>query len=224
MLLVREQIPMRSDIALGMIVVALSAFADKVHDVFNAHRDEILSAGVSTIDGNVYLVGKANSPRNRGDAVGWTKAEENAKWNLGDRHRVLAPWASDVTPLEKESAWLEYRAANPNRFHVVGMQRVWTQKTPPDGYMVVMSVPAEYVNLAPPTAQELKIAVNCVREKRRKAEEAARRAAEEAARKAAAEEAARKAEAEAAERKAGARKVLDGGTIRQQQLDEDLVL
>ena len=81
---------MRSEIAIGIMVVALSAFADKVHDVFNAHRDEILSAGVTTIDGNVYLVGKSNSPRNRGDAVGWTKAEENAKWNLGDRHRATA--------------------------------------------------------------------------------------------------------------------------------------
>ena len=214
---------MRSEIALGIIVVALSAFADKVHDVFNAHRDEILSAGVSTIDGNVYLVGKANSPRNRGDAVGWTKAEENAKWNLGDRHRATALWAADVMPSEKESAWLEYRTANPNRFHVVGMQRIWTQKTAPDGYLVVMSAPAEFVNLAPPTAQELAIAVNRVREKRRKAEEIARRAEEEAARKVA-EEAARKAEAEAAERKAGARKVFDGGTIRQQQLDEAMVL
>ena len=215
---------MHSEIALGIVVVALSAFADKVHDVFNAHRDEILSAGVSTIDSNVYLVGKANSPRNRGDAVGWMKAEENAKWNLGDRHRATAPWSADVTTSEKESAWLEYRAANPNRFHVVGMQRIWTQKTSPDGYTVVMSVPAELVNLAPPTAQELATAVCRVREKRRQAEEAARRAAEESARKAAAEKAARKAEAEAADRKAGARKVLEGGTIRQQQLDEDMVL
>ena len=215
---------MRSKIVLGMVLVALSVYADKAHEAFNAHRDEILSAGVSTFDGNVYLVGKANSPRNRGDAVGWTKAEENAKWNLGDRHRATAPWADDVTASERESAWLEYRAANPNRFHIVGMQRIWTQKTLPDGYIVVMSVPAEFVNLAPPTAQELAIAVNRVREKRRQAEEAARRAAEEAARKAAAEAAARKAEAEAAERKAGARKVLDGGTIRQQQLDEDMVL
>jgi len=215
---------MRSKFLLGMLLVALSAFADKVHDVFNAHRDEILSAGVSTIEGNVYLVGKANSPRNRGDDVGYDKAKMNALWHLGDRYRTTAPWAPDVTTTEKESAWLEYRAAHPNRFHVVGLQRIWTHKTPPDGYTVVMSVPAEFVNLAPPTAQELAIAVSRVREKRRQAKEAARRLAEEAARKAAAEEAARKAEVEAAERKAGARKVLDGGTIRQQQLDEDMVL
>ena len=215
---------MRSEIALGMLVVALSAFADKVHDVFNAHRDEILSAGVTTVDGNVYLVGTANSPRNRGDAVGWTKAEENAKWNLGDRHRATAEWPPDATEEEKDAAWLEYRVMHPNRFHVVGLQRIWTQKTPPDGYMVVMSVPAEFVNLAPPTAQDLATAVGCVREKKRLAEEAAKRAAAEAARKATAEEAARKAEAEAAERKAGARKILYGGAVRQQQLDEDLVL
>ena len=105
---------MRSKIVLGMVLVALSVFADKAHEVFNAHRDEILSAGVTTIDGNVYLVGKSSSPRNRGDAVGWTKAEENAKWNLGDRHRATAPWAEDVTASERESAWLEYRAANPS--------------------------------------------------------------------------------------------------------------
>ena len=215
---------MRSKILLGMVLVALSVFADKAHEVFNAHRDEILSAGVTTIDGNVYLVGKSNSPRSRGDAVGWTKAEENAKWNLGDRHRATAEWPPDVTEEEKEAAWLDYRASHPNRFHVVGLQRVWTQKMPPDGYLVVLAVPSEFVSLSPPTAQELAMAVGRVREKKRLAEEAAKRAAAEAARKAAAEEAARKAEAEAAERKAGARKLLDGGAIRQQQVDEDLVL
>lgn len=39
-----------------------------------------------------------------------------------------------------------------------------------------------------------------------------------------AEEAACKAKVEAAEHKAGARKVLDDSTIRQQQLDKDMVL
>jgi len=196
------------------LMCTLSAFADRVHDVFDAHRDEILAAGVSVFDGNVYLVGKANSPRRRGDAVGWTKAEENAKWNLGDRHRATAPWAEDVTASERESAWLEYRAANPSRFRVAGLQRVWTLKTPPDGYLVVMSVPEEYVSLAPPTAQELAMAVSRVRERRRLAEEAARRAAEE--------EAARSAEA--AERKDDAQKAPDGGVIRLEQLDEDMML
>ena len=215
---------MPSKIVLGMALVALSACADKAHESFNAHRDEILSAGVTTIDGNVYLVGKSNSPRNRGDAVGWTKAEENAKWHLGDRHRATAQWASDVTESEKEAAWLEYRAAHPNRFHAVGLQRIWTQKREPDEYMVVLSVPAEFVSLSPPTSHELAAAVATVREKRRLAEEAAKRAAMEAARKAEAEEAARKAAREAAERKAGARKVLDGGAVQQQQIDEDLVL
>jgi len=215
---------MRSKIVLGMVLVALSVFADKAHEVFNAHRDEILSAGVTTIDGNVYLVGKSSSPRNRGDAVGWTKAEENAKWNLGNRHRATAEWPPDVTEEERETAWLDYRASHPNRFHVVGLQRVWSQKAPPDRYLVVLAVPSEFVNLSPPTAQELAMAVGRVREKKRLAEEAAKRAAAEAARKAAAEEAARKAEAEAAERKAGTRKLLDSGAIRQQQVDEDLVL
>ena len=150
---------MRSKIVLGMVLVALSVFADKAHEVFNAHRDEILSAGVTTIDGNVYLVGKSSSPRNRGDAVGWTKAEENAKWNLGNRHRATAEWLPDVTEEEKEAAWLDYRASRPNRFHVVGLQRVWSQKMPPDGYLVVLAVPSEFVSLSPPTAQELVMAV-----------------------------------------------------------------
>lgn len=199
---------MRSEIAISAIVAvaAFSAFADDVHDAFNARRDEILSAGVSTVGGSVYLVGRANSPRNRGDAVGWTKAEENAKWNLGDRHRAGAPWAADVADDEKEAAWLEYRAAHPNRFRVAGLQRVWTRKTPPDLYEVVIAVPAEFVDFAPPTAAELAQAVGVVRERRRLAAEAAQR------------------EAEAAERKAGARKILDNGAIRQQQIDEDLAL
>lgn len=215
---------MRSKIVLGMLLVALSASADKVHELFNAHRDQILSAGVTTIDGNVYLVGKSNSPRKLGDAVGWTKAEENAKWNIGNRHKATAVWPPDVVEAEKDAAWLEYRAMHPNRFHVVGLQRIWTQKTPPDGYVVVMSAPAVFLELSPPTTQDLAMAVSRMREKRRLAEEAAKRAAAEAARKAAAEAAARKAEQEAAERKAGARKILDGGAVQQQQLDEELVL
>ena len=215
---------MRFKIVLGMALVTLSAFADKVHEVFNAHRDAILSAGVTTIDGAVFLVGKSNSPRNRGDAVGWTKAEENAKWNLGNLHRATAEWPPDATEEEKEAAWLDYRASHSKRFHVVGLQRVWSQKMPPDWYLVVLAVPSEFVSLSPPTAQELAMAVEHVREKNRLAEEASKRAAAEAARKAAAEEAARKAASEAAEREAGARKVLDGGAIRQQQVDEDLVL
>ena len=153
-----------------------------------------------------------------------TKAEENAKWNIGDRHKATAVWPPDVVEAEKDAAWLEYRAMHPNRFHVVGLQRIWTKKTPPDGYMVVMSAPAEFLELSPPTAQELSVAVSRMRQKKRLAVEAAKRAAADAARKAAAKEAARKAAAEAAERKAGARKVLDGNTVRQQQVDEDLVL
>lgn len=215
---------MRSKFALGIALMALSAIADKAHETFKTHRDEILSSGVSTFDGTVYLTGKADSPRNRGDAVGWTKAEELAKWNLGDRHKASAPWPAGVTDSDKEEAWIEYRAANPDRFHVVGMQRIWTQKIPPEGYMVVLAIPAEFVNLTPPSRQELADAVCRMREKRRLAEEARRRAEEEAVRKAAEEAARRKAEAEAAERKAGARKVLPGGAVQQQQLDEDLVL
>ncbi len=215
---------MRSNLLICVLLMALSASADKAHEVFNANREAVLSSGVSKFDGIVYVFGKASSPRNRGDSVGWTKAEENAKWNLGDQHRASAPWPADVSEDEKTEAWLEYRSGHPERFQAVGLQRIWTQKTPPDNYSVVLSVPAEFVDLAPPSSSELASAVTRVREKRRLKEEVARKAREEIARKAREEAERQKAEKEAAERKAGARKVMPDGTVRQMQLDEDMVL
>lgn len=204
---------MRSETLVGLFVVAsLSVFADRPHDLFNAHREKILSEHVVTIDDYVFLVGRANSPRNRGDAVGWTKAAESAKWNLGDRFKVSAAWASDVTEEEKRVGWMEYRTMHPNRFNIVGMQRVWTQKTPPDGYIVVMAVPSTSVDLSPPTENDLRKAVEIIRKRRRSQREAEIRKAERA-----------KAEAEAAKKRAGYREE-SSGAVRQQQADEDLIL
>lgn len=227
---------MRSKVVASLaIFMSLSALADKVHDLFDANRERIIASDVSIIDDVIYVVGKSHSPKRLGDSVGWSKAEDNAKWNLGNRHRATAPWGDGVTEAERDAAWLEYRSAHPNRFYVIGFQRIWSKKTSPDDFCAVYSCSSHAVDFTPPTAMELSAAVERVREKKRLAAEAAQRAKEEAARQAAeearlvAEKAARdaaekKAAQEAAERKAGFRKTLSNGGIRQQQLDEDMIL
>ena len=164
--------------------VSLSAFADKAHDIFAGNRDAILSQPVSIYDGVAFSVGRAASPRNRGDSVGYAKAEEQAKWNLGDRYRATAVWPNNIEESEKDAVWAEFRSQHPNRFSVFGMQRIFTKKTPPDNYLVVMSFPADQVDVPKPTAEELKVALEKIRERKRIAEERARKQAEEAARRA----------------------------------------
>lgn len=225
---------MRSKIVASLaIVMSLSAFADKVHDLFDANRERILASDVFIIDDVVYVVGKSHSS-NQGDSVGWSKAEENAKWALGNRHRSTAPWDANVSEAERDDAWIEYRSVNPNRFGVFGFQRIWSKKSSSEDFCAVYSCPSRAVDLTPPSAAELSAAVERVREKKRLAAEASQRAKEEAERQAAEqarlaaekavrEAAERKAEQEAAERKAGFRKVLPNGGVRQQQLDENMI-
>lgn len=162
---------------IGAICIALSALADKAHDVFEANKDVILAQPITVCGDVTFAVGRATSPRNRGDAVGYAKAEAQAKWNLGERHRVTAAWPNDILESERDDAWLEYRSQHPERFSVVGMQRMQTKKTTSDNYMVVLCFPTEQVNVSRPTPVELKAALDKVRERKKKAEEACAQAA-----------------------------------------------
>ncbi len=156
----------------GAVCIALSASADRAHDLFEANKDVILAQPVTVCGEVTFSVGRARSPRNRGDAVGYAKAAEQAKWNLGERHRATAAWPRDILETEREAAWLEYRSRHPEHLSIVGMQRIWTGKTPPDNYMVVLGFPADQVNVPEPTPVELREALDNVRESKRKAEEA----------------------------------------------------
>lgn len=204
---------MRSKIVIALsFMIALSAFADKAHDIFNANRENILTNNFSVIDDVAFVVGRAKSPKNRGDSVGWTKAEASAKWLIGDRFRASACWPLDATKEEKHLAWLEYRSKHSNRFKITGMQRVWTQKMPPENYLVVLSMPASQIELSPPSRVDLEKAIKTVRERQRIAREEEARKIER-----------KKQEAEALKRRAGYREDI-GGAVRQQQADEDLIL
>ena len=110
---------MRSKIVIALsFMIALSAFADRAHDIFNANREKILTNDFSVIDDVAFVVGRAKSPKNRGDAVGWTKAEATAKWFIGDRFRIsamalviistdasLALTPSEDAPVSRLSRW-----------------------------------------------------------------------------------------------------------------------
>ena len=204
---------MRSKIVIALsFMIALSAFADRAHDIFNANREKILTNDFSVIDDVAFVVGRAKSPKNRGDAVGWTKAEASAKWFIGDRFLATACWPLGTTEDEKRLAWLEYRAMHPNRFKIVGMQRIWTRKISPEDYMVVLSIPADQIELSPPSRGDLETAVKKVRERQRTVKGKGLRQSEQ-----------KKAEAEGNRQSAGYREEVDG-VVRQQQVDEDLIL
>lgn len=154
--------------------IVLSVSADKTaHEVFAANKETILSQPVTVCGEVSFSVGCSNSPRSRGDAVGYTKAEEQAKWNLGEKYRAMAIWPSDVLDSEKGLAWAEYRSQHPDRFSVAGMYRIYTKKTRPDTYTVVLCFPSNQVKVPEPTAEELQVALNTVRERRRLAAERA---------------------------------------------------
>ena len=212
---------MRFNVAFLATLIALSASADRAHEVFAEKSEDILSRPVSVVGDVAYTVGRANSPRNRGDAVGYTKAEEQSKWNLGEKFRATAPWPTDILEEEKDAAWLEYRSEHPERFSVFGMQRIYSKKTPPDGYVVVMALPAEQVNISAPTAQDLQTALSKVRERRRLA--ALKKAQEDAARQKAVEH-----NADSKKNATTGRTLQnaeDAGTVKKHEnLDEDLML
>lgn len=204
---------MRSKLLVSLVVmIALPAVADRAHDLFKANREKILSKNFSVIDGTVFVVGRSKSTRNCSDSVGWAKAESSAKWFIGDRFLATARWPLGTTEDEKRLAWLEYRAMHPHRFKITGMQRVWTQKTPLEDYMVVLSIPASEINLSPPSRGDLETAVKKVRERQRTVKGKELRQSEQ-----------KKAEAEGNRQSAGYREEVDG-VVRQQQVDEDLIL
>lgn len=212
---------MRFNVAFLATLIALSASADRAHEVFAEKSEDILSRPVSVIGDVAYTVGRANSPRNRGDAVGYTKAEEQAKWNLGEKFRETAPWPTDILEEEKDAAWIEYRSEHPERFSVFGMQRIYSKKNPPDCYVVVMAFPAEQVNVPAPTDQELQIALSKVRERRRLA--ALKKAQEEAAKQKTGDENKAAKNNDAAGQTL--QKAEDAGAVKKHEnLDEDLML
>lgn len=152
---------------LAAFFFALSASADRAHEVFEVNKDTILAQPITVCGEVAFSVGRATSSRNSGDAVGYTKAAELAKWNLGEKYRTHAAWPKDIQETEKDVAWAEYRSQHPERFSVFGMQRIWTRKTPPDCYCVVLGFPADQVNVPKPTEAELQAALDKVRERRR---------------------------------------------------------
>ena len=204
---------MRSKTIAGLVIMmVLSAFADRPHDLFKAHSDKILSSRITVIEDTTFIVGKAKSQGIGGDSVGWTKAESAAMWCLGDRFKETVQWPEGATEEEKKEAWAEYRASKINNFKVVSLQRVYSKKLPPDNYLLVLSAPSNTINVIPPSKGELNKALFKVRERMKAAKEAELREARRI-----------EDEKEVKKRKAGYREETPNG-VKQQQADEDLIL
>lgn len=204
---------MHSKTIVGLIfVTVLSAFADRPHDIFKENSDKILSSDITIIGDFSFVVGKAKSQGIGGDSVGWTKAEMAAMSCLGDVFKKIAQWPDEATEEEKKEAWVEYRASKIKDFEVVGLQRVYSKKLPPDNYLLVLSVPTKDINVAAPKRVDLEKALSNVRERKKAEKEAGLR-----------EEMQIKKEEESKKRRAGYREETQG-VIKQQQVDEDLIL
>ena len=195
-----------------VIMMVLSAFADRPHDLFKAHTNKILSSGITVVEDTTFVVGRAKYQGIGGDSVGWTKAESAAMWCLGDRFKEAVQWPEGTTEEEKNEAWAEYRVSKINNFKVVGLQRVYSKKLPPDNYLIVLSIPSNVINVTPPSKGDLNKALSKVRERIKAAKEVELREARRI-----------EEEKEAKKRRAGYREVSPNG-VKQQQADEDLIL
>lgn len=159
--------------ALFAVVFALSVRADNAKDYFEINKDVILNQVVTESDSNIFVIGKTKGSKIFSTSSNYSKAEEFAKWNLGDRYKSTVSWPQDVTEEEKQLAWLEYRTQKKANFHFSGMYRIYADKMTNGEYRVVMCFPRNQVWITPPTELDIKLAITKVRKRIREKEKQA---------------------------------------------------
>ena len=145
--------------ALFAVVFALSVRADNAKDYFEINKDVILNQVVTESDSNIFVIGITKGSKILSTSSNYSKAEEFAKWNLGDRYKNTVSWPQDVTEEEKRLAWLEYRTRKKENFSFSGMYRIYADKMTDGEYRVVLCFPKNQVRIAPPTEVDIKTAI-----------------------------------------------------------------
>lgn len=173
---------MRFNLAACAMILAGTAFAVPVQETFELNKEKILAEATSVIGDFVFSVGRAKQTLRVGDEIGFSKAATLAYGNLDLLNFKRARWSASVSAEEKKAAWMIYRSKHPFSLTIEGGQRVYSNKTDDDKYLVVMSFPREKVFMDTPRAEDLDVAVSQYREElKRMAEEVKRIAVERSA-------------------------------------------
>ena len=158
-------------VAFFAFAFALSVKADNAKGYFETNKDTILNQVVTESDSNVFVIGKTKGSKILSTASNYSRAEETAKWNLGDRYKSIVSWPQDVTEEEKRLAWLEYRTQKKENFHFSGMYRIYADKMTNGEYRVVMCFPKKQILIVPPTEGDIRSAIVEVRKRKQEEEE-----------------------------------------------------
>lgn len=148
------------------ILATLSAYADKVHDLFSANREAIIANGLFEAEGYVFAAGESGYTRIGGTASGYSKATMLAKSRFFDRNITSVEWPEDVSEPEKKEAWANVRMGKCEQMNLTGMQRVCSEKSSDNICRIVLAVEACQLDLLPkPSKEELAAAITQIRKK-----------------------------------------------------------
>ena len=173
---------MRFNLAFFGMILAGGAFAAPVQESFESNKERILAEATSVIGDSVFSVGRAKQTLRAGDEIGFTKAATFAFANLDFLNFQNVEWPDSVSADEKKAAWMIYRSKHPFGLTIEGGQRVYSNKTDNDKYLVVMAFPREKVFMDTPRREDIEVAISQYRDElKRMAEEANRIVAERSA-------------------------------------------
>ena len=165
----------RFDLMVFAMILAGIAFAAPVQETFESNREKILAESTSVIGDWVFSVGRAKQTLRAGDEVGFSKAATLAFANLDRLNFKNVQWPASVETDEKKVVWIIYRSEHPFGLTIEGGQRVYSNKTDNDKYLVVMAFPRAKVFMDTPRREDIEAAISQYRDElKRMAEEANR--------------------------------------------------
>ena len=172
----------RFDLMVFAMILAGIDFAVPVQETFESNREQILAESTSVIGDLVFSVGRAKQTLRAGDEVGFSKAATLAFANLDFLNFKNVQWPASVEADEKKAVWIIYRSEHPFGLTIEGGQRVYSNKTDNDKYLVVMAFPREKVFMDTSRREDIEAAISQYRDElKRMAEEANRIIAERSA-------------------------------------------
>lgn len=173
---------MRFNLVIFGMILAGAASAVPVQETFESNKERVLAEATSIIGDWVFSVGRAKQTLRVDDEIGFSKAATLAYANLDLLNFKTAQWPASVSDDEKKAAWMIYRSNHPFGLTIEGGQRVCSNKTDNDKYLVVMAFPRTRVFMGTPQREDLEAAISQYREElKRMAEEVERGAAERCA-------------------------------------------
>ena len=141
-------------------------------DLFAARRDEILAvpSGSLAIEGRVFCVGRARSPRELGNAIGEERARSMAKARFLDFIRNASPWPDDATDEDRILAWTLLLSETPISIEDVSAEQLFADHPGEGLFRAVLVFPETAALAARPSTALLSDAVSRIRALREEVE------------------------------------------------------